>query len=86
MKGENAVPVGVVVSIPLTVSVARSPQLVVEMHDAFEWPGRGFGRYRGGDASAALHVGEERLYAGAEILETRRVRMQLLERLLVHQP
>src|SRR5688572_23515630 len=56
------------------------------MDDALEWPGRGFLCGWRGHASAGLQLGEHRLYVRAQLLQTRGVRLQLLQRLLMHRP
>ena len=84
LQCEDGVRVGDALAIARAVS--RSPQLVVKMHHAFERPGRGFGGCRCRYAAIALHIREECLHLGAEILQMRRVGLELFERLLVHQP
>jgi hypothetical protein len=86
VEGENAGSAAIAGSISGAVPVAGSPQFVVEVDDAFERPGRGLGLRRGGNAGAALQVGNEGLYVRAELLKMRGVCLQLLERLLMHQP
>ena len=55
------------------------------MDDTFEWPGGGFRRRWCRHAPARLQLGEHRLNVRAQLLQTCRVRLQLLHRLLMHQ-
>ena len=86
VEGEDTGSASIAGSIPGALPVAGSPQFVVEVDDAFERPGRGLGLLRGRNAGAALQVRNESLYVRAELLQMRGVCLQLLERLLMHQP
>jgi hypothetical protein len=71
----------------LIARVSIAPEFVMQMDDTFERPGGGLlCCWRGHAAAASLQLGENRLNVGAQLLQTRRVRLQLLHRFLMHQP
>ena len=58
----------------------------MKMDDALEGPCGGLLRRWRRYAAASLQLGEYRLNVGAQLLQTRRVPLQLFQRFLMHQP